>query len=375
MATPLGDLGIGRFLGEHWQRAPCLLRGAFPDLDFPLDGNDLAGLACEPLAESRLVTGPDADGNWSLKYGPFEESDFDGLGEADWTLLVQDVEKHYPPLRELLAHFAFLPGWRLDDLMLSFAAPGGSVGPHVDQYDVFLLQVEGRRRWQIARDFDPARREGVPLDMLARFEPEEEWDLGPGDMLYLPPGVAHHGVALDPCLTCSVGFRAPSAADLFLALGEWLADQPGEGGRYTDPLLAGEALAGEIDAAALARFHELLTSPLDDTPAFGHFIGAFLSRFRQAHEPVAPPGGTPDISELDQHLAAGGEIETHPWARFDWVADGEHARLFASGEGHSCSRKLAAWVCGGLEGAPPPLDSRDHRCLEALVRGGQLLVA
>ena len=150
MQTPLGDLDVQTFLRDYWQRKPCLLRGVLADFDSPLDGDDLAGLACEPLAESRLIHGPDQNDQWTLAHGPFDESDFAGLGDSNWTLLVQDVEKHYPPLQALLDRFRFLPSWRLDDLMVSFAAPGGSVGPHVDQYDVFLLQVEGRRHWWIS---------------------------------------------------------------------------------------------------------------------------------------------------------------------------------------------------------------------------------
>ena len=145
-SLPLGTLSAQAFLDEFWQRKPCLIRQAFPDLSPPLDGDDLAGLACEPLTEARLIHGPDEKDDWTLRHGPFEEADFARLGERDWTLLVQDIEKHFPPARVLLEAFAFLPGWRLDDLMISFAAPGGSVGPHVDQYDVFLLQVAGRRR-------------------------------------------------------------------------------------------------------------------------------------------------------------------------------------------------------------------------------------
>lgn len=372
MSRRLGDLPVEVFLARHWQRAPCLLRGALTDADFPLDGDDLAGLACEPLAEARLVAGPDADGGWTLRHGPFDERDFDELGDRNWTLLVQDVEKHYPPLAALLDRFDFLPRWRVDDLMVSFAAPGGSVGPHVDQYDVFLCQVEGRRRWALATEFDPAPREDVPLDMLARFEPETCWDLEPGDILYLPPGVAHHGVALDPCLTCSVGFRAPSAADLAMALGEWLAAREDDGGRYRDPGLHPADTAGEIDTAALERFRALLRARIDD-PDFDRFVGAFMSRFRQAQDPVPGPGveGPDSPRPGDGPLAA---LTVHPWARMAWIRDGaDRAHLFASGRAHACSAALASWLCAGAPGAPPALAPGDRRCLETLIAAGQLI--
>lgn len=376
MSRQLGALPVEAFLAEYWQRAPCLLRGALADVDFPLDGDDLAGLACEPLAEARLISGPDRTGCWTLRHGPFDERDFDGLGDANWTLLVQDVEKHYPPLADLLERFDFLPRWRVDDLMVSFAAPGGSVGPHVDQYDVFLCQVQGRRRWELASDFEPARREDVPLDMLAHFETDTRWDLEPGDVLYLPPGVAHHGVALDPCLTCSVGFRAPSAADLALALGEWLADRDDSGGRYRDPGLRPAPPDGEIDAAALERFRTLLRAQIDG-PAFGQFLGAFMSRFRQAHEPAPGPGPGPQLAATDSALTADvgtGALTVHPWARLAWIREGtDRARLFASGRAYVCSVALAAWLGAGAQGTPPTLAPGDRRCLQALIDAGQLL--
>jgi 50S ribosomal protein L16 3-hydroxylase len=376
MSRHLGDIDVDEFLDRYWQREPCLLRGVLDGYDFPLDGDDLAGLACEPLAESRLIEGPDPDGGWALRHGPFEESDFDALGDACWTLLVQDVEKHYPPLATLLERFDFLPRWRFDDLMLSFAAPGGSVGPHVDQYDVFLVQVSGRRQWSIARAFQDERRENVPIDMLERFEAEKAWTLEPGDALYLPPNVAHHGVAVDPCLTCSVGFRAPSAADLAMGLGEWLARRPNEGGRYADPPLSARHEPGKIDDEALEAFAALLKSGIDERSGFNEFIGAFLSHYRLAQEPVANPAGV-DSKQALRDLEAGGLVRLHPWARLTWIRQETPpgARLFASGAGYCCSSALALWLCNGAVGSTPaPLAAADRECLLRLIQAGILLV-
>ena len=376
MPVPLPGLDIDDFLANSWQREPRLIRGALADYDWPLDANDLAGLACEELVEARIITGPGDDEAWTLEHGPFEEDRFDTLGDSRWTLLVQDVEKHYPPLARLLEHFRFLPSWRIDDLMLSFAAPGGSVGPHADQYDVFLCQVEGRRRWEIATTFDTAKRADVPVDMLARFQPECRWDLEPGDILYLPPGVAHHGIALDPCLTCSVGFRAPSAADLALALGEWLADRPGDGGRYRDPPLATGGPTGEIDRAAQTRFRDLLGGILEDESELATFIGEFMSRFRQAHEPLPVPGN--DAAAARKLALASAESMVthwvpHPWARFAWIRTGKDtARLFASGQAHACTPGFAEWVCRGAGDLPPP-EAPDRECLERLAHSGHLI--
>ncbi|NRB72133.1 MAG: cupin domain-containing protein [Xanthomonadales bacterium] len=375
MSSPLGSMEPARFLADYWQRKPCLLRRTALQHDFPLDGNDLAGLACEELTESRLISGPDSAGLWQLEHGPFAESRFTTLGSEGWTLLVQDVEKHYAPLQSLLARFNFLPSWRLDDLMISFAAPGGSVGAHVDQYDVFLLQVQGRRRWDITEQFDPRSDAAQPIDMLASFQPQDSWILEPGDMLYLPPGVAHHGVALDPCLTASIGFRAPSALDLSLALGESLTEQDDEGGRYRDPALQPAVASGEVDAAAQERFRQLLLGKLNDPELLADSIGRLLSRFRQAHEP-APPPQLPGRQELEQAVSSGQPLTLHPWARPNWHRQGADARLFLAGRAHACSTALAAWLCAGLEpGARPALDHRDSELLVELLLQGQLLLA
>lgn len=375
MSGPLGERSPAQFLEEYWQRKPLLLRAAFPGFVPPIDGDDLAGLACEELAEARLITGSLDSGQWTLRHGPFDEDVFAQLGERDWTLLVQDVEKHHPPLAGLLDAFAFLPAWRLDDIMVSFAAPGGGVGPHVDQYDVFLLQAQGRRRWQIARHFDPAPATGLPLDMLARFKPEQEWVLEPGDMLYLPPGVAHHGVALEAGLTYSIGLRAPSAADLLLAYGEWLAERPDQGGRYTDPGLQAPARAGEVDGAALRRFARLVPG-LGEAPGEGaEFLGSFLSRFRLAHEPAPPPRAIRPQT-LRRRLDAGQELRRHPWTRLCWIREADHALLFTAGQPRRCAIELATALCGTQPAALRGLrlDEAALECLTALVNGGHLLL-
>lgn len=371
--APLGDIGLQRFLAEYWQKKPCLIRNAFPGFTPELDGHDLAGLACEPMAEARIVTGSFPAHDWTLAQGPFDEDVFARLGEQNWTLLVQDVEKHYPPLAELMQRFDFLPGWRLDDLMISWAAPGGSVGPHVDQYDVFLLQAEGRRRWQIAERFDPALLPDCELNVLRRFEAEQSWDLGPGDMLYLPPGVAHHGVAMTAGMTWSIGARAPDAADLLLALGETLAGDAVP--RYTDPDLQPVERAGEIDHAALARLLALMRAPLDDAAGFRRFAGTFLTRFRLAQEP-APPEGNWAPDDLATALGAEVMLFRNPWTRLAWIEEDGRARLYAAGSAFECSIELAQALCASQ--APHidqnALESGDQEALMALLAGGHLVI-
>jgi 50S ribosomal protein L16 3-hydroxylase len=375
MASPLGNLTTEKFLRDYWQKHPCLIRQALPGFEPPLDENDIAGLACEPMAESRLVSGHYPDHNWRLRHGPFEEDDFTHLPESHWTLLVQDVEKHYPPLQDLIDRFNFLPTWRLDDLMVSYAALQGSVGPHVDQYDVFLYQASGQKLWQIAGDFNPALLENCALNVLCEFEPEKEWILKPGDMLYLPPNIAHHGVALTEGMTWSLGLRAPSSADLLLSLGEQLAGEPGGGPRYTDPDLGGTHRAGEINRASLDRMKELLTGPVMDTQEFDLFAGSFISCFRLAREPASPG---PDIGtpELLNRLQDGARLVRNPWTRLAWVASDVGARLFAAGTAVECSVKTATELCASVEPDlfSGGLDERDLATILLLVNGGHLVL-
>lgn len=373
MRQTLGTLDHQEFLQDYWQKKPLLLRQAFPAFSPELDIDDIAGLACEELAESRLIRGSYPEQDWELEYGPFDEKTLRKLPESRWTLLVQDVEKHYPPLRRLVESFTFLPRWRIDDLMVSVAAPGGSVGPHSDQYDVFLLQAEGRRRWQIAENYDRELQQDTELNVLKSFEAEQEWILEPGDMLYLPPGVAHHGVALDRCMTWSFGMRAPSAADLLQALGEWLASCRGEGPRYADPDLQAVGPGAELDADSVRRFSDLAAGMVENTADFTEFLGSFLSRYRLAHEPLGPE---PEISE-DELLASLGDgctLRHNPWTRLIWTTKDTGATLFAAGSAFPCKREIATTVCepGKLATAGPELTAADTALLCELVNAGHL---
>jgi 50S ribosomal protein L16 3-hydroxylase len=376
MSAPLGQLNTEQFLKEYWQKNPCLIRQAIPGFEPELDGNDLAGLACEEMAESRLVKGSLEAADWNLTHGPFKEQDFSELPEANWTLLVQDVEKHYLPLQTLMQRFSFIPNWRLDDLMISYAARGGSVGPHTDQYDVFLLQAEGTRRWQIARSFEPVLLEDCQLNVLKRFQAEQEWVLEPGDMLYLPPNIAHHGVALEPGMTWSIGSRAPSGADLLQGLGEWLAFAENEGGRYADPDLVAAARCGEIDQKALAALRQFLLSRIDDNHGLDNFLAEFLSRFRLAHEP-APPPGLITSEKLLTALHNNVELLRNPWTRLTWVENAGSARLFASGQAFDCSTRLAETLCKSEVPPlkPEQLDGESLDTMTKLINNGHFQLA
>jgi 50S ribosomal protein L16 3-hydroxylase len=208
----LGGLSPAGFMRRHWQKRPLLVRGAVPQARPPLGRAALFELAARDDVESRLVVrdGP----QWSVRHGPLPRRALPPLARPGWTLLVQGVDLHEPAAHELLSRFRFVPDARLDDLMVSYASDEGGVGAHVDSYDVFLLQVHGRRRWRVGPAADAAFVEGLPLKILARFEATSDWVLEPGDMLYLPPGWGHDGAAQGECMTCSIGFRAPTAAEL-----------------------------------------------------------------------------------------------------------------------------------------------------------------
>jgi 50S ribosomal protein L16 3-hydroxylase len=277
--TPLlAGLTPAQFMRRHWQRKPLLVRGAVPGMQPVLTRSQLFRLASQETVESRAVM-HNPRGKWQLQRGPFTGRSLPPVSRARWTLLVQGVDLHDERAHELLQRFAFVPQARLDDLMISWASDGGGVGPHFDSYDVFLLQVQGKRRWRIGRQKDLALREGVPLKILASFEPEEEHLLGPGDMLYLPPRWAHDGVAVGECQTYSIGFRAPSRGEVTRELLQRLADEEGEGAEllYRDPAQAATAAPGEIPPAMQQFAADAVARALRDPQALARAFGEFLT--------------------------------------------------------------------------------------------------
>ena len=252
--TPLlGGLSPRGFMRRHWHKRPLLIRQALPGVVPPLGRPALFALAGREEVESRLIVRQ--GDSWALRHGPLPRRALPPVAQPGWTLLVQGLDLHLPAARALLARFRFVPEARLDDLMLSWASHGGGVGPHVDSYDVFLLQVQGRRRWRIAPPGDAALQPGLPLKILARFEPTEDGLLEPGDMLYLPPGWGHEGTAEGECMTASIGFRAPARDELARELLGRLADTAdlAASTRYRDAAQPATAEPGRIPAA-LQRF-------------------------------------------------------------------------------------------------------------------------
>lgn len=269
-----------RFLQRYWQRRPLLVRQAIAGFRGLLSRRELFALAQRDDVESRLVLRE--RGRWSLAHGPFRRSDLRALPGRNWTLLVQGVNLHAAAADALLRRFAFIPFSRLDDLQVSHAAPGGGVGPHVDSYDVFLLQGEGRRRWRIGRSRDLALRPNLPLKILARFQPECDCVLEPGDMLYLPPAIAHDGIALDACATYSIGFRAPAAQELATAFLDWLRDRIALDGRYGDAGRTAARHPAHIDRSLRAYALATLGQLSWDERMAARFLGAHLTEPKPA---------------------------------------------------------------------------------------------
>ena len=225
----LGGLTPAAFMKRHWQKKPLLVRQAWPGVQPPLPRTGLFDLAARDDVESRLVA---CQGErWTVRHGPMARRALPPLARPGWTLLVQGVDLHVAAARQMLERFRFLPDARVDDLMISWASPGGGVGPHIDDYDVFLIQVHGKRRWRVGRVADPSWVEGAPLKRLQHFEPSDEWVLEPGDLLYLPPRWGHDGIAEGgDCMTCSAGFSVPAAGSLARDLLSRLADEDADSG-------------------------------------------------------------------------------------------------------------------------------------------------
>ena len=271
----LGGLSPTRFLRDYWHKHPLLIRNAIPGFAGLLDPAGVMALARREDVESRLIRGRGLE--WQLEHGPFRAADFKRLPQSGWTLLIQSLNHHMPEGDELLSRFDFIPHARLDDLMVSYAVPGGSVGPHFDSYDVFLLQGLGHRRWQIAPQKDLSLIDDVPLKILRQFQVEEEWLLGPGDMLYLPPHYAHHGVAEDPCMTYSIGFRAPSAQELTHEFLVYLQDTLLVDGMYADPDLRLQKHPAEIGRNMLKQIETMIARIKWTKSDIAQFAGCYLS--------------------------------------------------------------------------------------------------
>jgi len=336
-----------QFLDQYWQKKPLLIRQAFSDFKSPISPDELAGLACDEAFESRLIQQNGKDSDWQLTTGPLSDSDFASLPDSHWTLLVQDLDKHLPELAKLLIPFQFIPDWRRDDVMASYAPYGGSVGPHTDGYDVFLLQAMGSRQWQISNKpiLEAELIDGVDLQILAEFEAESEWRLEAGDILYLPPHFAHHGVALDDCMTFSIGFRAPKQVEILDALVNILLEKDLGKRHYSDSDLQLTEYEYEINSQSISRLKQLLHDAVDEAePLLANAFGKLVTETKPCLYELASEqfSELPSVDELDKQFSQGHYLQKNSYLSFAWSQD---KVLYIAGEAYELADSDIELVC------------------------------
>ncbi|MCR8921820.1 cupin domain-containing protein [Dasania sp. GY-MA-18] len=329
------------FLKNYWQKKPLLIRNALPDFHSPLSPDELAGLACEEDIESRLIVG--ADQQWQLTHGPLEDHHFEALPEREWTLLVQAVDHWMPEVASLIDNFNFIPYWRIDDIMVSYAADGGSVGPHYDNYDVFLVQGLGQRRWQLGQYCHDSEAH-IPheqLKILQHFDSQQEWLLNPGDILYVPPRYAHWGVgAGEDCMTYSVGFRAPSHSEILSHFCDFQLAQLNQQQRFQDPAIASNQPPGEINAASIEYIQAVLQQQLNNPAAIAQWFGQYMTepKYPQLHEDESLDLS---LSELNNQLTTQPYAYKNPASRLAYTSTAQGLAFFVDGK-HIASSPASA---------------------------------
>ena len=344
----LGHLSVEEFLRDYWQKKPVLIRNAWPNFEPLLSAEELAGLSLEEEIESRIVQEEGPEEPWQVSTGPFNEETYQNLPKEKWTLLVQAVDQWIPTAADLLEHFRFIPSWRIDDLMISYAVDGGSVGPHYDQYDVFLLQAEGQREWRLGQTCNEQSPivKGPKIRLLEQFNQSESFVLNPGDMLYLPPQLAHYGIAKGECMTYSIGFRAPSVAELSQALADDINQHSSEDIRYHDADLNLQADTGLITADASQRLRQLLEEILNDDTRLQNMLGRLMT------EPKYPdylPEVLEDVEwqDLAQELSNSQQWRRGEFARFAFSENKDNLSFYALGMSRNfenSQRQLLAYL-------------------------------
>ena len=351
----LGTTSVEDFLAQYWQKKPLLIKDAFVDLQSPITADELAGLACEEHVNSRLVLAKNTDSkqNWQVEFGPFDESRFNQLPETDWSLLVSDIERHCPETQSLINCFRFIPDWRIDDLMISYAPTGGSVGPHTDAYDVFLLQLSGQRLWKISEHFNKELLNNCDLAILKTFDTEQEWLLNAGDMLYLPPNIAHHGIAqasqdeqgnAEHCMTASIGFRAPSLKTISSEYIHHLNENRQDDRRYSDLSPTVPEHHAEISEDTITDFIEYLKQGLSiDREQVRLWLGEYTSDNKAFEDLIQHE---PDI-EFDKlcTIASQSALKQSPYSNFLFSHTERSSLLFVDGVSYTTEKAFAELLC------------------------------
>lgn len=363
------------FLQNFWQKKPLLIRAGFSSVDW-IEADELAGLACEEQIESRILL--ESKGQWQVQHGPFDDAHFAGLPETHWTLLVQAVDHWVPEVAAILNYFRFLPAWRLDDIMVSYAPVGGTVAQHYDFYDVFLIQGEGSRVWQIGQrcSSESVLLADTPVKILQEFEATMEVTLVPGDILYIPARYAHYGVSIEDSLTYSVGFRAPSVRDIVEGVSNEALARLAEDQRYQDSLESLAAAHGEIPSTAVEQIRQMFMSALSDPDLFQSWLGSFVTERKYPEAELIRS----ELDDWQARLEDGERLIRQPGSRFAYSVqpDGVGAQMYVDGEGYHCALALAKLLCEAETLDTNKLltclsDAQQRECLEALLAVGALV--
>lgn len=363
----------GEFIRQNWQKQPVLLTSLVAGFNDPLSPEELAGLACEELVESRIVTQFNGE-EYQLRNGPFAESDFTQLPDSNWTLLVQAVDQWVEEVADLKRLFEFIPNWRIDDVMTSFATAGGSVGPHYDYYDVFLLQGAGSRNWKVGArcDSNAALVPNSDLSLLADFQPTMDFDLHCGDALYIPPRFPHWGTASGDSLCYSIGFRAPSMAEMVEGFSDFLIRGQDPAQRYEDDEIPDGLRSGEIRASQLESNFRMLNEKFAEKEKFLAWFGCYATQPKYP-ELVQPLDKELDTTSFASLLAGGALLQKNPSSRFAFIdtASTDTVLLFVDGAMVSFPLEQSQNIASLCE-SPPSLATdqltRDPAMLELLRR-------
>ena len=330
---PLGDMPLATFLSEYWQKKPLVIRNAIEGFEPLMEADELAGLACEEEVESRLIVQDNGSQQWSMQHGPMKEEDFSSLPESHWTLLVQAVDHWHPDASQFLKLFDFIPQWRIDDLMISYASQGGGVGPHYDNYDVFLVQATGQREWQFGGLFDEhsPRADNDQLMLLDQWQAENTVTLNPGDILYLPPKVGHNGVALtDDCTTYSVGFRAPSHADILLNLSDFVAQDLSTELRYQDKDIQPQQHSALMDTKSISDIKDIMHSYIDKPGVIEQWFGCYMTEHKY-HEQQQELYLENSVDEIIEAIEQSSHLSKIPGTRVAFQQSADEMLFFING--------------------------------------------
>lgn len=367
------------FFKQYWHKSPVLLRNAIDpgQLDVLPDKSKLLQLSCHQDIQSRIVL-KNTETDYDVEYGPFIEDDLDSLGEECWNLLVSDIDKWQPKSRAILKYFTFIRQWMFDDMMLSCGSVGGTVGPHTDHYDVFLLQAQGQRKWQYSYNkiYNPELIPNQSLKVMSHFKADQHVTLNPGDILYIPPEVAHYGIAAtDDCVTCSIGTRTPSHAELLTSYVDKVAQSLSENKRFEEPEFTKQPKTGEITHSDLNNIKDILTHQLDinDSPLIDWF-GKYISEYRSIfYEYNKQPDKTFEETNKNNEKYT---LVTSPYSKSCYFLKKDQATLFVNGEKFRTSLKLAELICNdGLLFSSHilNLDQKDKHIIDQLFATGALI--